>query len=188
VRPPRRGLPLRLVGVPVAGRRARELRPDHRPGRVRRDAGGLPCGAGADRPHRRPAAGGADETRRTVAALGARVDAAAVLDLWDSALAATSTGPPVWFHGDVAAGNLLVRDGRLAAVIDFGCSGVGDPACDLAIAWTLFSGGSRRAFRAALGVDDATWARGRGWVLWKALITLDGSGAAQPDLDAVLAP
>ena len=69
-------------------------------------------------------------------------------------------------------GNLLVNKGRLSAVIDFGCSGVGDPACDLAIAWTLFSGGSREAFRAALPVDGATWARGRGWALWKGLITL----------------
>ena len=80
----------------------------------------------------------------------------------------------MWFHGDVAVGNLLVRDGRLAAVIDFGTSGVGDPACDVVIAWTLFEGESREAFRAALGVDDATWARGRGWALWKALISLAG--------------
>lgn len=69
-------------------------------------------------------------------------------------------------------GNLLVRDGRLAAVIDFGCSGVGDPACDLVLAWTLLSGESREAFRAVLPVDRATWARGRGWALWKGLITL----------------
>jgi aminoglycoside phosphotransferase (APT) family kinase protein len=60
----------------------------------------------------------------------------------------------------------------LSAVIDFGTSGVGDPSCDLAIAWTLFGGESRDAFREALRLDDATWARGRGWTLWKALITL----------------
>jgi aminoglycoside phosphotransferase (APT) family kinase protein len=72
----------------------------------------------------------------------------------------------------VAIGNLLVRDGRLAAVIDFGTSGVGDPACDVVIAWTLFRGESRAAFRASLGVDDGMWARGRGWALWKALIVL----------------
>ena len=89
-----------------------------------------------------------------------------------AALAATWQGPPVWVHGDVASGNLLVRDGRLSAVIDFGTSGVGDPACDLYIAWTLLEGESREAFRAALPLDDATWARGRGWTLWKALITL----------------
>ncbi len=77
----------------------------------------------------------------------------------------------MWFHGDVATGNLLVRDGRLSAVIDFGTSGVGDPACDVVIAWTLLDGESRAAFRRTLGVDPGMWARGRGWALWKALIT-----------------
>jgi aminoglycoside phosphotransferase (APT) family kinase protein len=93
---------------------------------------------------------------------------------WEAAIPATWHDPPVWFHGDVAAGNLLVEGGRLSAVIDFGTSGVGNPSCDLAIAWTLFDGESREAFRAALGPDDVTWARSRGWVLWKALITLPG--------------
>ena len=82
---------------------------------------------------------------------------------------------PVWFHGDVAFGNLLVKHGRLSAVIDFGTSGVGDPACDLAIAWTLLRGESREAFRAERRLDEATWARGRGWTLWKALITFAGN-------------
>jgi aminoglycoside phosphotransferase (APT) family kinase protein len=63
-------------------------------------------------------------------------------------------------------------------VIDFGSSGVGDPACDVVIAWTLLHGESRDAFRAALGVDAGTWSRGRGWALWKALITLVGDPAA----------
>ena len=81
---------------------------------------------------------------------------------------------PVWFHGDIAVGNLLVRDGRLAAVLDFGTSGVGDPACDMAIAWTYFRGAARERFRADRGVDAATWSRGRGWCLWKTLITLAG--------------
>ncbi len=87
---------------------------------------------------------------------------------------------PVWVHGDVAVGNLLVRDGRLSAVIDFGSSGVGDPACDTVIAWTLFTGESREAFRATLGMDNATWARGRGWALWKALITILGNREMDP--------
>lgn len=112
------------------------------------------------------------ETRQTIATLGSDVDRQAALEFWDTALAAIWHGPPVWFHGDVAAGNLLVQGGRLSAVIDFGCAGVGDPACDLSIAWTLFSGQSRQAFRAGLPLDRATWARGRGWALWKALITL----------------
>jgi aminoglycoside phosphotransferase (APT) family kinase protein len=68
-----------------------------------------------------------------------------------------------------------VRDGRLAAVIDFGTSGIGDPACDVVLAWTLLSGASRTEFRDALALDDDTWARGRGWGLWKALITVAGN-------------
>jgi aminoglycoside phosphotransferase (APT) family kinase protein len=125
------------------------------------------------------------QTRGAIAALGAQIDAAAALEAWETALDPTFDGRPVWVHGDVAATNLLVADGELCAVIDFGCSAVGDPACDVPIAWTLFSGESRRAFRDALGVDDATWERGRGWALWKALTeVLHGRahdpGAAQP--------
>lgn len=112
------------------------------------------------------------ETRDAIGTLGDRIDGETATAVWETALRATWHGRPVWFHGDVAEGNLLVRDGRLAAVIDFGCSGVGDPACDVTIAWTLLHGESRRAFREALAVDRATWARGRGWTLWKALITL----------------
>lgn len=112
------------------------------------------------------------ETRRALAALEGEIDTAAADAVWEAALAAGWHGPPVWFHGDVARGNLLVGDGRLAAVIDFGTSGVGDPSCDLAIAWTLFGGESREAFRAILQPDEGAWARGRGWALWKALITL----------------
>ena len=112
------------------------------------------------------------ETRQAIAALDDKIDTDAASEVWEVALKATWHGPPVWFHGDVAGGNLLVKEGRLSAVIDFGISGVGDPSCDLAIAWTFFGGESRDAFRAALQLDDATWARGRGWALWKALITL----------------
>jgi aminoglycoside phosphotransferase (APT) family kinase protein len=114
------------------------------------------------------------ETRDAIAALDGRIDTELATAVWEAAIASTWQGAPVWVHGDVAAGNLLVRDGRLSAVIDFGSSGVGDPACDVTIAWTLLSGESREAFRAALPVDAATWARGRGWALWKGLITLAG--------------
>ena len=120
------------------------------------------------------------ETRRAIAALEGRIDTEAATAAWEAALEARWQGPPVWFHGDVAAGNLLVEAGRLSAVIDFGISGVGDPSCDLAIAWTLFRGESRDAFRAALGPDGATWARGRGWALWKALIKLAGHADTNP--------
>src|SRR5256886_14774416 len=113
------------------------------------------------------------ETRAAIASLDGMLDTSAVTAAWDAALQAPAWhGPPVWIHGDLSPLNLLVQRGRLSAVIDFGCLGVGDPACDVTIAWTLFSGESREAFQARLPVDDATWARGRGWALWKALITL----------------
>jgi aminoglycoside phosphotransferase (APT) family kinase protein len=112
------------------------------------------------------------ETRRAIAVVRDLIDAEGATRVWESALTAPFAGPPVWFHGDVTVNNLLVQDGRFSAVIDFGCCGVGDPACDLAIAWTLFSGESRAAFRAALLLDAGMWARGRGWALWKGLITL----------------
>jgi aminoglycoside phosphotransferase (APT) family kinase protein len=113
-----------------------------------------------------------EQTRQAVAKLGDEVDAAACLEVWEAARAAPWSGPPVWVHGDVAASNLLVGDGRLSAVIDFGCSAVGDPACDLAIAWTFLDDAARATFRAALPLDAGTWARGRGWTLWKALIVI----------------
>lgn len=121
------------------------------------------------------------ETRQAIEVLGSSIDTRTVTAVWDRALASPWLGPPVWFHGDVAAGNLLVKDGRLSAVIDFGTSGVGDPACDLAIAWTLFDGESRAAFRKQLPLDAATWARGRGWALWKALIVSAQLPGTNPD-------
>jgi aminoglycoside phosphotransferase (APT) family kinase protein len=113
-----------------------------------------------------------DETRAAIAALEGEIDVAAATQVWEAALASTWNGPPIWVHGDVTASNLVVLDGRLAAVIDFGCSAVGDPACDLAIAWTFLFGESRDAFWERLPLDEGTWARARGWTLWKALITL----------------
>lgn len=112
------------------------------------------------------------ETRRAIVALQGKIDTDAATAVWEQALQTTWHGPPLWLHGDVSATNLLVRAGGLSSVIDFGCMGVGDPACDLTIAWTLFSGTSREAFRKALPLDNATWERGRGWGLWKGLITL----------------
>ena len=125
------------------------------------------------------------ETLDAIEVLGARIPRRAVVAAWEDAMDATWRGEPVWFHGDVAVGNLLVRDGRLAAVIDFGTSGVGDPACDVVIAWALLSGESREAFRTTLAVDDATWARGRGWALWKSLIMLAGHLDGDPEADAL---
>ena len=136
-------------------------------------AGGPP--AGPDNFHRGGSLATYDaETRQAITALASTIDTVPATEVWEAALAATWRGPAVWFHGDMAAGNLLVDQGQLSAVIDFGCSGVGDAACDLAIAWTLLDAESREAFRRTLAVDSATWARGRGWTLWKGLITLAG--------------
>lgn len=111
-------------------------------------------------------------TRNAIAHLASMIDTAEATAVWDSALQAVWSDSPVWIHGDMYPTNLLVKDGRLSAVIDFGCSAVGDPACDLTIAWTFFFGKSRETFRSNLQLDDETWARARGWALWKALITV----------------
>jgi aminoglycoside phosphotransferase (APT) family kinase protein len=121
------------------------------------------------------------ETRDALAALRGHIDTALAAEVWDAALRAAPSGPPVWFHGDAQPGNLLVRDGRLSAVIDFGTSGVGDPACDTTIAWTFFSGESSRVFRERLPFDEAAWARGRGWAIWKAMIVLVRALENDPD-------
>ena len=120
------------------------------------------------------------ETRQAVRELDGRIDAEAATAVWEAACDGDWGASPVWVHGDMHPSNLLVRDGRLSAVIDFGCLGVGDPACDVAIAWTFFSAASREEFRRCLAADEGTWARARGWALWKALITM-----ADPDTDAL---
>lgn len=114
------------------------------------------------------------ETRQAINTLKNKIDVTVVTDIWRRALASTWQREPVWVHGDISVGNLLVQNGKLSAVIDFGQLVVGDPACDLAIAWTFFKGESREAFRSVLALDEDTWARARGWTLWKALITAAG--------------
>jgi aminoglycoside phosphotransferase (APT) family kinase protein len=121
------------------------------------------------------------DTRNAIAALGSEIKSDDATELWEAALGATWHGSAVWIHGDVSAENLLVDHGRLSAVIDFGCSAVGDPACDLTIAWTFLSRASRDAFQARLPLDAPTWARGRGWALWKALITFDRALKSDPE-------
>jgi aminoglycoside phosphotransferase (APT) family kinase protein len=111
-------------------------------------------------------------TRKALAALQGHIDATLAAEVWQAALDCPMDGPRVWFHGDAQPGNLLLRGGRLGAVIDFGTSGVGDPSCDTTIAWTFFSGESTRVFKERLPVDAATWVRGRGWAIWKAMIVL----------------
>lgn len=101
--------------------------------------------------------------------------------IWRDALAAPFTGEPVWFHGDVSLNNLLVQDGTLRAVIDFGCSGAGDPACDTVFRWTSVHASAREQFRRDYDVDDGTWARGRGWALWKGLIMITNKPPGQAE-------
>ncbi len=108
--------------------------------------------------------------RADLAQLRGDIDVAAATAVWEAALRAPGPeGPPVWVHGDLDRRNLLTRQGRLAAVVDFGCLGVGDPACDVAVAWKVLSPETRDSFRSALSVDEANWVRARGWVVSQAL-------------------
>ncbi|MGY0061304.1 aminoglycoside phosphotransferase family protein [Streptomyces sp. LZ34] len=133
----------------------------------------------------RPLADRDRATRAAIAEVDGAFDTAAMTELWDAALNAPGWDrPPVWCHGDFHIGNLLTVNGRLSAVIDFGGLGIGDPACDLTIAFTLMSAGSRAAFRTALGVDDATWTRGRGWALATGLNAYTHYAAANPRVAA----
>lgn len=114
-----------------------------------------------------------EHVRRSIAQLGDRVDGAGALRSWEESLGAAEwDGEEVWVHGDLLPGNLLVVDGRLSAVIDFGGLNVGDPACDLQPAWNVFTGASRARYRAELEVDDQSWLRGRGWALFQAVMAL----------------
>lgn len=102
-----------------------------------------------------------------------RVDAPGALELWTRAVEAPEwTRERVWLHADLDRRNVLVRDGRLTGVLDWGGAGVGDPAVDVMAAWKLIGSGDRDAFRELLAVDDATWLRAQGWVLSQALIAL----------------
>lgn len=126
------------------------------------------------------------ETRVTIDAGGDVVDRAAATAAWERALEAPVwTGTPVWVHADLLRPNLLVRDGRLVAVIDFGGAGVGDPAADVIAAWTVFGRPGRAVFRAALGVDDATWERARGYALHQALAIIPYYGVSNPAFAAL---
>lgn len=116
-------------------------------------------------------------TRECIAeldALGADlIDARAASRAWDASVGASVWAEsPVWLHGDLLPTNLLVDGGRLSGVIDFGSLGIGDPACDLMVAWTNCSENARAAFRDEFDYDEATWLRARGWALSWAVIAL----------------
>jgi aminoglycoside phosphotransferase (APT) family kinase protein len=137
--------------------------------------------------HRGASLEGQDESARAaLVALDGMIDTEAATAAWDEALDTPEwSGQPVWIHGDLLPGNLLVAGGRLTGVIDWGLLGVGDPACDMIIAWGLLPADARNVFRAELDVDDATWARGRGWALSIALIALPYYKDTNPGFAAV---
>lgn len=113
-----------------------------------------------------------DDIRVCLPHLPDHLDPASVVGRWQDAVSSPYTGRPRWFHGDMSPSNLLVQDGQLSAVIDFGTCGVGDPACDLVLAWTHLDDDAQRTFQQAMNVDDDMWLRGQAWALWKALLTL----------------
>lgn len=120
-----------------------------------------------------PLASRDESARRGIEALRGEIDADAATATWEAALTASGwEGLPTWLHGDLMPGNLLILEGQLSAVIDFGALGVGDPAADMMAAWTFLPTEARRRYRDALGVDDAMWTRGRGWALWVGLVGL----------------
>lgn len=114
------------------------------------------------------------EFKQAIQMLGHLVPVEDALELWQTATVTSWKPKPVWVHGDLSPGNLIISQGSLAAVIDFGMLCVGDPACDLGIAWTYFEGNSREIFQDSLDIDKQTWLRSLAWVLWKAAIL--GSG------------
>jgi aminoglycoside phosphotransferase (APT) family kinase protein len=117
-----------------------------------------------------PLAARDEQTRAWIRALEGRIDTPAVTAAWEAAVEADEwAGRPVWVHGDLDGRNILVEDDRVTGVVDFGCLGVGDPACDVMVAWKLLDADARVLYRHLLDVDDATWARARGWAVSQAV-------------------
>lgn len=100
------------------------------------------------------------------------IEAEKALNLWQSAMQTKWLNPPVWVHGDLAVGNLVIKNKQLNAVIDFGGSAVGDPACDLVMAWTYFDDHARKIFMDKLVMDENSWLRAKAWALWKSTYEL----------------
>jgi len=112
------------------------------------------------------------------------LDLDAMAATWDEALllpGADRVVEPRWYHGDLTAETLLGRTGPLAAVLDFGGLAVGDPTIDLLPAWEVLDAPAREVFRDAMGVDEATWLRGRGWALALAVMTFPYYWRTMPD-------
>lgn len=110
--------------------------------------------------------------REQIAELAEIIDARKALALWDQACTTRWNKAPIWIHGDFAIGNIIIDGRKLSAVIDFGCTAVGDPACDLVIAWNYLPSKAREIFISKMDLDEDTWLRGRAWALWKATFEL----------------
>jgi aminoglycoside phosphotransferase (APT) family kinase protein len=126
-----------------------------------------------------------DEVVKSLNILNGQIDTKQCLDIWQNAMTSAWTAKPVWFHGDFAVGNILMRGQTMSALIDFGTCGIGDPACDFAIAWTYFDVDQRQHFKKAVKIDDGTWQRAKAWALWKALASL--AGLSSPDINGIQA-
>jgi aminoglycoside phosphotransferase (APT) family kinase protein len=126
-----------------------------------------------------------EQTRAAILAISDEFDPAELLLAWDKSLAArVNDGKPELIHGDLAPSNILMRDGKLAGVIDWGGMAVGDPACDLMIAWNFLDNPWRGMFHLAVGVDDDEWMRGVGWALSVAAIQLPYYRSSSPTISA----
>jgi aminoglycoside phosphotransferase (APT) family kinase protein len=110
--------------------------------------------------------------REQIEELAGVIDAESALNLWEHACKTKWHKPPVWVHGDFAIGNMLIKNNKLSAIIDFGGMAIGDPACDLVIAWTFLKGTAREIFIQEMVLDKDTWLRAKAWALWKATFEL----------------
>lgn len=134
------------------------------------------------------------EARLQITQLTDVIDSNKALKLWQQACQTKWQNPPVWIHGDFAPGNILIQNNKLTAIIDFGCMGVGDPACDLVIAWTFLRDRARDVFINRMTLDEETWLRAKGWALWKAAFELcqlssktnDNANAQKRIIDEIL--
>ncbi len=113
------------------------------------------------------------EARSAIKKLENFIDFGAAISLWEKSLNSEWKKNPIWIHGDLSSGNILIKNDQLTAVIDFGGMAIGDPACDLVIAWTFFKNKSRKIFKENLQLDHETWNRARAWALWKASLELE---------------
>lgn len=122
-----------------------------------------------------------EEVREAISLLRDTYDISLLMPIWESVLTIPKwSGNLVWIHGDLHAGNLLAEHGRVTAVVDFGLAGVGDPACDMMVAWTLLTAKTREVFRAIVQPDEATWARGRGWAFYLGVVAYPYYRASNP--------